>query len=250
MQATDAVACAARIGTMKRVAIFRFSPGDEPGRFAQWLDANARPWKLIALHAGEPVPADATEFAGIGMMGGPMSVNESLPWVAPMESLLRNALERGVPVVGHCLGGQLLAKSLGAMVGVARTTEIGWIDVEVTDRQAADEWFGGRMRFTTFEWHYEAFTIPPGAKRVLGNAFNENQGYVIDGRHIGFQGHIEMTAEIARSWIALSSDELPAQPTPSTQPAAEILRDLDSRVRALNAVADAVYARWARNLAG
>ena len=234
---------------MKPVAIFRFSPGDEPGRFAQWLDANARPWKLIALHAGEPVPPDATEFAGIGMMGGPMSVNDSLPWVAPMESLLRDAVDRGVPVIGHCLGGQMLAKALGASVGRAKTTEIGWIDVEVPDRQAADEWFGGRAKFTTFEWHYEGFTLPPGASRVLTNGFNDNQAYVIDGRHIGLQGHIEMTAEIARSWIALSSDELPAQATPSMQPASEILRDLEPRVGALNAVADAVYARWAKNLA-
>lgn len=234
---------------MKPVAIFRFSPGDEPGRFAQWLDANGRSWQLIALHDGEPVPKDVTAFAGIGMMGGPMSVNDALPWVAPMESLLRNAVDRDVPVIGHCLGGQLLAKSLGATVGVARVTEIGWIDVEVVDPIAADEWFGGRPRFTTFEWHYEAFTLPPGATRVLTNGFNENQGYVIGGRHIGFQGHVEMTAEIARSWIALSSDELPSQPTPSTQPASEILRDLEARVRALNAVADTVYARWARNLA-
>ena len=235
---------------MKPVAIFRFSPGDEPGRFAHWLDANARPWKLVALHAGEPVPEDLGALAGIGMMGGPMSVNDSLPWVAPMESLLRNAVGRGVPVIGHCLGGQLLAKSLGATVGRARTAEIGWIDVKAADAAAADEWFGGRASFTTFEWHYESFTMPPGANRVLTNAFNENQAYVIDGRHIGFQGHIEMTADIARSWIALSSDELPAEPTPSTQPASEILRDLDARVAALNAVADAVYARWARNLPG
>ena len=235
---------------MKPVAIFRFSPGDEPGRFAQWLDAHRRPWRLIALHAGEPVPERADAFAGIGMMGGPMSVNDSLPWVAPMEALLRDAVDRRVPVIGHCLGGQLLAKALGGKVGKARTTEIGWIDVEASDNDAANEWFGGRGKFTTFEWHYESFTLPPGSDRVLTNAFNENQAYVVDGRHIGFQGHIEMTAEIARSWIALSSDELPQQPTPSTQPASEILRDLETRVGALNTVADAVYARWARNLAG
>jgi GMP synthase-like glutamine amidotransferase len=234
---------------MKPVAIFRFSPGDEPGRFAQWLDANRRPWRLYALHDGEAVPASASAFAGIGMMGGPMSVNDALPWVAPMNSLLRDAVDRGVPVIGHCLGGQLLAKSLGATVGRARTTEIGWIDVQVSDPRIAGEWFGGRERFTTFEWHYEAFTLPEGAQRVLTNAFNENQAYVIDGRHIGFQGHIEMTAEIARSWIALSSDELPAQATAATQPASEILRNLETRVGALNAVADDVYARWARNLA-
>ena len=234
---------------MKPVAIFRFSPGDEPGRFAQWLDANARPWKLIALHDGEPVPPEAGAFAGIGMMGGPMSANDALPWVAPMEALLRDAVQRRIPVIGHCLGGQLLAKSLGATVGMAKTPEIGWIDVEATNSQIADEWFGGHARFTTFEWHYEAFTMPPGAAHVLTNAFNENQGYVIDGCHVGFQGHIEMTAEIARSWTVLSADELPEQPTASTQTKSEILRHLESRVRALTTVADAVYARWGRSLA-
>jgi GMP synthase-like glutamine amidotransferase len=234
---------------MKPVAIFRFSPGDEPGRFAQWLDDHRRPWRLIALHAGEPVPPRADAFAGIGMMGGPMSVNDLLPWVAPMEALLRDAVGGNVPVIGHCLGGQLLAKSLGATVARASTPEIGWIDVEASDASAAKEWFGGRTKFTTFEWHYEAFTLPPRARRVLTNAFNENQGYEIDGRHVGFQGHIEMTADIARSWIELSGDELPDEPTPSTQPASEILRDLGARVAALNTVADAVYGRWARNLA-
>jgi GMP synthase-like glutamine amidotransferase len=233
---------------MRPVAVFRFSPGDEPGRLAHWLDANGRPWQLHALHDGAPVPADASGLAGIGMMGGPMSVNDMLPWSAPMERLLRDAVDRGVPVIGHCLGGQLLAKSLGASVARARTTEIGWIDVEATDAEAAREWFGGRERFKTFEWHYEAFSLPTGAKRVLTNAYNENQAYVVDGRHIGFQGHPEMTADIARSWIALSGDELPPATTPSMQTAADILDDLEPKVAQLNAVADAVYARWAQHL--
>jgi len=233
---------------MRPVAIFRFSPGDEPGRFAQWLDAHAIPWRLFALHADERVPDDPREFSGIGMMGGPMSVNDELAWTASMQRLIRDAVEHRVPVIGHCLGGQLMAKALGASVGRARTTEIGWIDVEVVDAPAAREWFGERQRFTTFEWHYEAFTLPPGAVRVLGNAFNENQAYVVDGRHIGFQGHPEMTAEIARTWIALSSDELPSRSTASMQTAGEILADLETKVAALNAVADDVYARWASNL--
>ncbi|HEX4882785.1 MAG TPA: type 1 glutamine amidotransferase [Casimicrobiaceae bacterium] len=233
---------------MHPVAIFRFSKGDEPGRFAHWLDAHGVPWRLFSLHDGEAVPDDAEAFAGIGMMGGPMSVNDALPWNAPLQALLRRAVEAGVPVIGHCLGGQLLAKALGASVGRAQTTEIGWIDVETVDGASAREWFGGRERFTTFEWHYEAFTLPPGAQLVLTNAFNRHQAYTVDGRHIGFQGHVEMTAEIARSWIALSSDELPAATTASTQTAADILADLEARVAALNAVADGIYARWATNL--
>lgn len=233
---------------MRPVAIFRFSRGDEPGHFARWLDAHGRPWRLYALHDGDAVPVEPEAFAGIGMMGGPMSVNDALPWNAPMQSLLRRAVAARVPVIGHCLGGQLLAKALGACVDRAQTTEIGWIDVEATDDAAAQEWFGGQRRFTTFEWHYEAFALPPGARRVLTNAFNENQAYVIDGRHIGIQGHVEMTVEIARSWIALSGDELPPVATPSMQTATDILADLDARVAALNAVADAIYARWSRDL--
>jgi len=233
---------------MRPVVIFCFSPGDDPGHFAEWLDAAARPSRVVALHRGEPVPEDPRAFAGIGMMGGPMSVNDDLRWVAPMERLLRRAVDARVPVIGHCLGGQLLAKSLGAQVTRAARPEIGWIDVATCDAQA-DEWFGGRTGFTTFEWHYEGFALPEGATRVLTSAFHANQAYVVDGRHVGLQGHLEMTRAIARHWVRVSGDELPVQSSAAMQCAADILRDLDLRVASLNAVADSVYARWARGLA-
>ena len=235
---------------MRPVAIFRFAPGDEPGRFADWLDANGRAWQLFALHAGDAVPPSAAPFAGIGMMGGPMSVNDPLPWVAPMAALVRDAVDRGVPVIGHCLGGQLLAKALGAQVRRADVAEIGWNEVETNDAAAADEWFGGRLRFAMFQWHYESFDPPAGARRLLANAWTPNQAFVVRDRHLGMQGHVEITADIARAWVANSGDELPARSTPSTQCAADILDDLDARVAASNAVADDVYARWARALAG
>jgi len=235
---------------MRPVAIFRFSPGDEPGRFADWLDANGRPWRLVALDDGGTVPPSAEPFAGIGMMGGPMSVNDDLPWVVPMTALVRGAVARGVPVIGHCLGGQLLARALGAAVARAPVAELGWQDVEVVDTQAGAEWFGARARFPLFQWHYEVFDLPAGAKRVLGNAWAPNQAFVVDDRHLGMQGHVEITAAIARVWVAQSGHELPARSTPSMQCADDLLRDLDARVAASNAVADDIYARWARGLAG
>ena len=235
---------------MRPVAIFRFSPGDEPGRCADWLDANGRPWRLHALHEGAPVPPNAAPFAGIAMMGGPMSVNDPLPWVAPMEALVRDAVARDVPVIGHCLGGQLLARALGARVARAPVAEIGWHDVDVVDDQAGAEWFGGRSRCVVFQWHYETFGLPPGARRVLANAAAPNQAFVVGDRHVGFQGHVEITAAIARAWVAQAGDELPARSTPTMQCAADLLCDLDARVAASNAVADGVYARWARHLAG
>jgi GMP synthase-like glutamine amidotransferase len=127
--------------------------------------------------------------------------------------------------------------------------EIGWIDVDVEPGEAAREWFGGRARFTTFQWHYDAFALPAGATAVLTNAFNVNQAYVVGGRHIGFQCHIEMTRPLVETWLATGGHELPIESSPAMQSAAEIRRDLDARVRALHAVADDVYARWAQGLA-
>ena len=81
----------------------------------------------------------------------------------------------------------------------APTPEIGWIDVDVDDARAAREWFGGRARFETFQWHYDAFALPAGATRVLTNAFNANQAYVVADRHIGMQCHVEMTSGAGRN---------------------------------------------------
>jgi GMP synthase-like glutamine amidotransferase len=232
---------------VKPVAIFRFSPTEGPGHFGEWLDAKGVPQKLFALDCGEPVPADVRVFAGIGMMGGPMSANDDLRWNAPLLELIRNAVSAEVPVIGHCLGGQLLAKSLGAKVVRTATPEIGWIDVEVIDA-AANPWFGHRDRFLTFQWHYDIFGLPVGATRVLTNAFNPEQAFAL-GRHVGFQCHIEMTREMVESWTASSGDELPAQSTGATQSKADIFDDVDARLAELSHVADDVYTNWARGLA-
>jgi GMP synthase-like glutamine amidotransferase len=194
------------------------------------------------------VPGDPREFSGIAMMGGPMSVNDELPWIAPLSRLLRAAVGREVPVIGHCLGGQLFAQALGAPVTRAKVAEIGWLDVDVCSRAARQEWFGGRTAFNTFQWHYDAFALPAGATPVLTNAFNANQAFVVDDRHIGLQCHVEMTRALTETWLASGSDELPSASTPATQTASEIRRDLDARIDALHAVANDIYARWAQGL--
>lgn len=233
---------------MKPVAIFRFSPTEGPAWFSDWLDARAITWRLIAVDAGAAVPGDPREFSGIAMMGGPMSVTDRLPWVAPLSQLLRDAIERDVPVLGHCLGGQILAQALGAKVTRTAAPEIGWIDVEAADRAARDAWFGGRERFTIFQWHYEVFELPPGATRVLTNVHNREQAFTLADRHLGLQCHVEMTPALVESWCAGGLGEIEGPGTPARQSRAAILRDLDGRIAALHAVADDIYARWAAGL--
>jgi GMP synthase-like glutamine amidotransferase len=232
---------------VKPVAIFRFSPTEGAGHFGDWLDVQGVARQMFALDRGEKVPSDSCDFSGIGMMGGPMSANDDLPWNEPLLGLLRDAVSLDVPVIGHCLGGQLLAKSLGAKVERTLTPEIGWSDVDVIDG-ASNPWFGRRQRFRTFQWHYDTFALPQGATRLLTNTFNREQAFAI-GKHIGFQCHIEMTREMVDSWCTSGADELPPASTGPVQSKADIYADVDARLAALSTVADDVYVAWARALA-
>jgi GMP synthase-like glutamine amidotransferase len=233
---------------MRDVAILRFSGTEGPAYFAEWLDGHGIPWRLIPIDEGAAIPSDAAAFAGVGMMGGPMGVNDPLPWIEPVCALLRDAVAQQVPVIGHCLGGQLLAKALGAPVDRATTPEIGWIGVDIPPGPAQHEWFGDRVAFETFQWHYDAFALPAGATRVLTNRFNENQAYIVDNRHIGLQCHIEMTNDLVATWLHSGAGELPNVSTPSEQSADAIRSDLDARLATLHRVAGDVYARWAKGL--
>jgi GMP synthase-like glutamine amidotransferase len=127
-------------------------------------------------------------------------------------------------------------------------TEIGWLHVDVCDRGARREWFGGLPRFAAFQWHYDAFDLPPMATRILTNDFVANQGFVIDDRHVGFQCHMEMTRELVTS-VRHVARRAARDVDAARQSRADILGALDARVASLNALADGIYARWARALA-
>jgi GMP synthase-like glutamine amidotransferase len=232
---------------MQPVAIFRFSPTEGPGHFAEWLDAHGLPYRLIALDEGTMVPTDPRAFSGIGLMGGPMSANDALPWNAPLLGLLRGAVAADVPVIGHCLGGQLLARALDAPVKRSSAPEIGWGEVRVLNADGASAWFAGRESFTTFQWHYDEFALPAGATRVLTNAHNAEQGYTL-GKHIGFQCHIEMTRPMVETWCRAGAEELPALSQAPVHNRADILADLERRLAGLSRVADDVYAQWTKGL--
>ena len=237
---------------MKPVAIFRHSPTEGPGHFATYLDGAGIPWQLIRLDAGEAVPASLAEFAGLCFMGGPMSVNDDLPWVAPVCALIRDAVAQDVPVIGHCLGGQLMAKALGAPVTRNPVKEIGWGEVRVLDKPQARQWLGDDLRrFLSFHWHGETFAIPPGATRLMESAWCANQGYVLNDRHIGMQCHVEMTPELIRTWYRDWAQEVEALAgrLASVQTPAEMEDGIEDKVRALNAVADRIYDRWVQGLA-
>ncbi|MEJ5209811.1 MAG: type 1 glutamine amidotransferase [Burkholderiales bacterium] len=204
---------------------------------------------LIPIDAGAPVPEDVSAFSGLVFMGGPMSVNDDLPWIPPVLRLIRQAVDRGVPVLGHCLGGQLMARALGGSVGPNPVKEIGWGEVRVLDNPEAHRWFGDApRRFLAFHWHGETFTLPEGATRILESPFCANQAYVL-GPHLGMQCHVEMTREMVETWCTVGAEEIAAAGGPAVQTPEAIRADLDERIAQLNAIAERLYSRWIAGLA-
>jgi GMP synthase-like glutamine amidotransferase len=234
---------------MKPIAIFRHSPTEGPGYFATYLDSRGLPWQLVALDRGEDVPSRVEDFSGLVFMGGPMSVNDDLPWIAPVLGLIRKAVAADVPVLGHCLGGQLMAKALGGSVGRNPIKEIGWGEIEVADNSRARAWFGADLAcFESFHWHGETFTIPPGAVRIMGNRNCENQGFVI-GKNLGMQCHVEMTEQLIDSWCESGAEEIAgSKASPAVQSAEQMKSRMQEKIVAMRRVADRLYDRWVKGL--
>jgi GMP synthase-like glutamine amidotransferase len=230
---------------MKPVAIFRHSPGEGPGYFATFLEAHSRPWQLIAVDQGAAIPDDAAAYAGLSFMGGPMSVNDPLPWIEPVLALIRDAVARDIPVIGHCLGGQLMAKALGGNVGRNGVKELGWGTVEVTD-PAAREWLGAIDGFEAFHWHGETFSIPKGATRILASRHCANQAFVA-GPHLAMQCHVEMTEAMIRLWNRQWTAES-ATASASVQTPEQMYERIDERMAAMRRAADRLYTHWLAGL--
>ena len=229
----------------KPVAIFRHSASEGPGYFATFLDTHRIPWALIRIDAGESVPAAPEAYAGLCFMGGPMSVNDELPWIPQVLNLIREAVKQDIPVIGHCLGGQLMSKALGGTVSRNPMKEIGWGQVQLVSPMA-HEWLAEGSGFESFHWHGETFSIPQGATRILESAYCPNQAFVM-GPHLGMQCHVEMTEELIRSWCSQWELEK-ARPRPSVQLPQQIVEDMSAKVAALHRIADKLYARWIKEL--
>lgn len=233
---------------MKSVAVFRHAPTEGPGYFATFLHSKNIPLELIKLDEGAPVPSDPDAYSGLAFMGGPMSVNDDLPWIAPLLTLIRAAVQRDVPVLGHCLGGQLIAKALGGVITRNPVKEIGWGEVSVVDNPIAHQWFDAiPNKFSGFHWHGETFSIPEGATRILESAYCPNQAYAL-GKHLGMQCHVEMTREMIETWCAVGRDEIAAARSPAVQTPQQMAQDMEQKLVVLNSVAAQLYTHWIQGL--
>jgi GMP synthase-like glutamine amidotransferase len=232
---------------MNPIYIFRHQEYEGPGFFQQILHKYKIPYEIFMIDQGEAVPETLISCSALVFMGGPMSVNDNLPWIEKELQLIRAAVEMDMPVLGHCLGGQLIAKALGAEVSANQVKEIGWLPVEKLDNPQSGDWLGSLPpRFDAFHWHGETFTLPPGATNILHSDKCAHQAFVINNT-LAMQCHIEMTEEMVRQWAGFYSHEL-VQDVPSIQSALDMESELAQRIERLQVIAEKVYQRWLQPL--
>jgi GMP synthase-like glutamine amidotransferase len=233
---------------IKPIVIFRFVAHEGPGYLGDFLNAQHIKWQLVKVDENEPLPASAHDFSGVVLMGGPMSVNDDLPWIAPMLDFIRDAFHADIPLLGHCLGGQLMSKALGAQVTKNPIKEIGWGEVLVSGNAAAQNWFGHIESFNAFHWHGEMFNLPQSATHLLASKHCQNQAWSIN-QHLALQTHIEMTAEMVQKWCDEGIDEIQESAgSVAVQQAYEMQQNLPLHLYFLNKVAKQVYGQWIKGL--
>ena len=232
---------------MKPVRVFRHIACEGPGYLGTLLDKQQVPYEIIRIDDNQPVPQSLDDVSGLVFMGGSMSVNDPLDWISDEVRLIQAARQQDMPMLGVCLGSQLIARALGITVGKGTGQEIGWAKVHKVQPQQADGWFDGLDdQFMAFHWHGETFSIPPGASHLLRSNCYANQAFSI-GNTLALQFHLEMTADMVREWVALYQEDVHCG-HPCVQAEDSLLAETDASARELNAVADVVLNNWINRL--
>lgn len=174
------------------------------------MRAAGLPYEYLRTQEGESVPEKAKDLAGLVVLGGPMGVYETdrHPHLEEEIRLISDALERGVPVLGVCLGSQLLARALGAEVRPGRAKELGWGEVKATEEAFYDPLFGSLGEsFTAFHWHGDVFELPEGAVLLASSGPTPAQAFRFGERAYGLLFHLEVEERLVRRMLDAFEDE-------------------------------------------
>ena len=221
-----------------QVLAFRHAPLEGIGSIADALARHNIACRAVDLYLDSNAPPDLADAGGLIFMGGPMSVNDDLPWLRWEIAALQEAVRRGIPVLGICLGSQLIARALGARVYRNPVKEIGWGPVRLTEAAHADALFQGfGSEEMVFQWHGETFDLPPGTELLAYGDACRNQAFRYGGNIYALQFHLEVTPAIIAGWL-----EQDAACSDLREAAGPI--DPHAHAARLAEIAGAVFDRW------
>ena len=189
---------------MKSVLVLQQTPTEPLGALESHFRAAGLPWRCLEMFRRPAPVIDLGEAAGLVVLGGPMNVEEvaQYPFLQSEIGAMGQAIEAGLPLLGVCLGAQLLAKTLGGRVYPNHVKEIGWYQIELSADAVADPLFAGcAPRQTVFQWHGDTFDLPSGAVPLAEAELCRRQAFRFGRRAWGLQFHVEMTAELVHAWL-------------------------------------------------
>ena len=232
---------------MKAVAIVQHQADDNPAYLATFLERAGIAYCLFRPDLGEALPGSIRDYAGYALLGGNISVNDQLSYQSQEMALIVEAIAADIPVIGHCLGGQLMAKALGAEVSSAPYPEIGWQPLHPL-HAAAHDWFGRTTPWIQFQWHKEMFALPPNARLLARSQYCEHQAFDVNAKHLAMQFHCEVNAAKVRAWLSSDTHDFYQCAGPGVQTTDRVLTQLEDNIVISQQIADAIYTRWSQGL--
>lgn len=194
-----------------RIHYLQHVPFEGPGSLERWAHSNGHTLTATRLYDGE-LPARLEDVDALVILGGPMNVYEEEihPWLVQEKIFIKQAIESDIPVLGICLGAQLIADVLGARVYRNQHNEIGWFPLELTNQARESRLFGDLpAEFTALHWHGDTFDLPPAATHIAKSEGCTNQAFTFDSeRVVGLQFHLEWTKAILSETLRNCADDL------------------------------------------
>jgi GMP synthase (glutamine-hydrolysing) len=234
---------------MRKLLVFQHVAAEPLGTLDQQFRAAGFRIRYVNFFRQPDACPDVGRYHGLVVLGGPMSAETSdrHPHIAVEREAIREAIGRGMPVLGICLGAQLIAASLGARTLRGAAPEIGWFEVEPTPAARSDPLFAQLgPREHVFQWHNDTFTLPHGAVRLAESPRCAQQAFRYAETVYGLQFHLEVDAPLIRRWLATPSylRELAAQR--GSRDARSILADTERHIDRLHAMSRGVFGEFIR----
>lgn len=229
---------------MKPVLILQHQTPEYPAYLATWLNKNNI---SFVSYNGEVdnFPSSIERYSALAVMGGAMSANDQLVTNRQAEILILQAILKDVPVIGHCLGGQLMARALGGTISKSLKPEIGWQPIKYKSSTETIAWFGTNPTDTVIHWHYDMFSIPEGANVLASSEACPNQAFSF-GKHLAMQFHIEIDELKAIAWANDEDSQWKSSQLiyDTVQTKEQIIDGIKVHIEKHQKTADNIYKRW------
>jgi GMP synthase-like glutamine amidotransferase len=232
-----------------QVLVLRHVPHEHLGTLALALGENNLPYKYINFYEDESPNITIKDSCGLIILGGPMNVYETdkYPFLETEDKLIGQAIDKNIPVLGICLGAQLIAKALGARVTRNKEKEIGWYPLKITEEAKKDNLFKYfNNEETVFQWHGDTFETPKGAVHLAESSLCTNQAFRYGRNVYGLQFHIEVTPKMISEWLSVPENQKEITSLKGKIDPESIKAQIPKFIGRLNSLAEEVFREFCR----